>query len=90
MKEGFPEKVAKKLATLMGKMYKELVNTVTKEEFKELKKVVEELAEAQRRTEEELRELIQEHRETRKQLGGLTTTWATALRTRHTGHCLSY
>ncbi|MBE3587710.1 MAG: chordopoxvirus fusion protein [Thermoanaerobacteraceae bacterium] len=35
---------------------------------------VEELAEAQKRTEEELRKLIGEHNETRKQLGGLSTT----------------
>ncbi|NPV29182.1 MAG: hypothetical protein HPY58_05870 [Firmicutes bacterium] len=39
-----------------------------------LEAVVGELAEAQKRTEEELRKLIGEHAETRRQLGGLATT----------------
>ena len=47
---------------------------VTKEDFSELKNIVKELAEAQKRTEECLRKLIEEHRETRRQLGGLSGT----------------
>ena len=39
-----------------------------------LEKAVEELAQAQKRTEECLRKLIEEHRETRRQLGGLSGT----------------
>jgi len=41
------------------------------EEVKKLTKTVAELAEAQKRTEERLEKLIDEHRKTREQLGGL-------------------
>jgi vacuolar-type H+-ATPase subunit I/STV1 len=56
LKEDLPESVASKLATIMGKIYTEVANTVTKEEFNELKEVVRELAEAQKRTEQSLEE----------------------------------
>ena len=42
--------------------------------FKSKNSKVNELAEAQKRTEEELRKLISEHRKTREQLGGLSHT----------------
>ena len=55
--------------------------TVTKSEFNELKEIVRdlggkigELAEAQKRTEEELRKLAMAHVKTREQLGGLSHT----------------
>jgi len=61
---------------------------VTREDFSELKSIVKELAEAQKRTEQRmeelakaqkkteecLRKLIEEHGETRRQLGGLSST----------------
>jgi len=50
---------ARVLAAAMGRLYREITSTVTKEEFGELKGVVEELAEAQRRTEARLEELAQ-------------------------------
>jgi len=64
LKEDFPENVAKKLAVLMGKVYTELANTVTKTEFNELKEVVRELAEAQKRTEARVEELAEAQKRT--------------------------
>ena len=114
---------AKAIAEILGTIYEDLQNTVTKTDFSELREIVkelgdaqkateirigtlaerveelaeaqkrtearvEELAEAQKRTEarveelaevqkgteRELRLLVGEHQETRKQLGGLSTT----------------
>ena len=79
---------AKKIAETIGLVYRELQNTVTKTEFNELKEVVkelaeaqrrtearvEELAEAQKRTEEEVRSLAKSVRELQKQVGGLSNT----------------
>ncbi len=56
------------------KQRKQWEETVTKTEFNELKQIVSELAEAQKRTEEELKKLVGEHRKTREQLGGLAHT----------------
>jgi hypothetical protein len=39
-----------------------------------LKSIVKELASAQQRTETKLQQLIDEHKDTRKQVGGLATT----------------
>ncbi|MCX7793555.1 MAG: hypothetical protein N2257_03995 [Thermodesulfovibrionales bacterium] len=66
--------MALKLANIMGRVYTEIANTVTKVEFNDLKNIVAELAEAQKRTEEEIRELVAEHRKTREHLGGLQHT----------------
>ena len=85
LKETMEAKAAQKIAEIIGMLYEDLQNTVTKKEFNELKDIVgelaeaqkrteqriNELAEAQKRTEEELRKLVQDHRETRRQLGGL-------------------
>ena len=46
----------------------------TEEGFQQVCRAIQELAEAQRRTEEELRKLIGEHRRTREELGGLSHT----------------
>ncbi len=54
LKETLEPSAAKKIAELMGKLYREVSNTVTKDEFNELKLAVLELAEAQKRTEESL------------------------------------
>ena len=51
-------------------IHKEIVEI--KNEIKEVWKVINELAEAQKRTEEELRKLIVEHAKTRAELGGLS------------------
>lgn len=52
----------------------EIADTVKRSDFEELKAVVHELAEAQRRTENELRSLIRSHRELREEVGGLAHT----------------
>ncbi len=51
---------------------------VTKEDFSELKSIVKELAEAQKRTEEEVRKLAIGLNDTRKQLGGLSRSFSYA------------
>lgn len=85
LKEELSEGAARKIALYFGKTYEELANIATKEELTGLEKVVaelaeaqkhteqrlNELAEAQKKTEEELRKLVGEHRKTREQLGGL-------------------
>lgn len=57
LKETLEPKAAKKIAELMGNLYTELSNTVTKAEFRELTETVRELAEAQKRTEQRLTRL---------------------------------
>ncbi len=54
LKETLEPTAAKKIAELMGKLYRELSNTVTKTEFRELTEAVKELTQAQRRTEQGL------------------------------------
>jgi len=54
LKEVFGEEGAKKLANILGIIYQEVVNTVTKEEFKELKNIVSELVEAERKSEQRI------------------------------------
>jgi len=69
LKGVFGEEGAKKLANILGIIYQEVVNTVTKEEFKELKSIVSELVEAQRKSEQSivrLEEVIQELAEAQK------------------------
>lgn len=74
LKETIESSAAQKIAEVIGMVYEELQNTVTKKEFKELTDVVKELAEAQKRTEQVLYQLIEEHKDTKKQLGGLSDT----------------
>lgn len=64
------------LSEVINDAYSELVKT---SDFNELKDIVKylgskmgDLAEAQKQTEKELRELVVEHKKTRRQLGGLT------------------
>jgi len=52
LKETLEPTAAKKITEILGTIYEELRNTVTKEDFKELKATVQELAEAQKRTEQ--------------------------------------
>lgn len=79
---------AKKIAEVIGLVYEELQNAVTKVEFNELKEVVkdlaeaqkrtetkvEELAEAQKRTEEEIKTLVVTVKNIQKELGGISNT----------------
>ena len=81
----FAEEQARVLTEVISEAYNELVKA---RDFNELKDIVkelaeaqkrtelrvEELAEAQKRTEEELRELVREHKKTRTQLGGISMT----------------
>jgi len=60
--------------SLFEEVEKSREQSVTKDEFRELKEIVRELAEAQKRTEQELQLLTAEHRKTRKQVGGLAMT----------------
>ncbi|MFN3481205.1 MAG: hypothetical protein ACK415_12590, partial [Thermodesulfovibrionales bacterium] len=79
LKKNLEPEAARSIAELLGKLYRELSNTVTKVEFErltgivtELAKSQKELAEAQKRTEEELRTLVSEHKKTRDILAGLS------------------
>lgn len=81
LKEAFEPSQADRLARVIGRIYRELATTVTKVEFEELRKTVaqladniRELAEAQRRTETELKALIKEHTKTREMLAGIADT----------------
>ncbi|MGA2467520.1 MAG: hypothetical protein ABSH06_24645 [Thermodesulfobacteriota bacterium] len=67
----FDKKQAKVLAEVFFGAYSDLVKA---SDFNELKTIIKDLAEAQKRTEIELRELVGEHRKTRTQLGGLSMT----------------
>ena len=55
---------ARKLVNVMSSMYEELRNSVTKAEFSELRGAVQELAEAQKRTEVRVEELAQAQKRT--------------------------
>lgn len=81
----FDEEQAKVLTEVIVDAYDELVKVSDFNELKDIVKElaeaqkrtelkVEELAEAQKRTEEELRELVQEHKKTRTELGGISMT----------------
>jgi hypothetical protein len=72
----FSPEQAEVLSEVIDDAYNELVKT---SDFNELKDIVKylgskmgELAEAQKQTQKELRELVLEHKETRRQLGGLS------------------
>ena len=75
LKETFEPVQAERLARLIGRLYKELSNTVTKAEFEELRKTVsqladniKELSEAQKRTEQRVEELAEAQRRTEEEL----------------------
>jgi DNA repair exonuclease SbcCD ATPase subunit len=62
------DEAAKSLTKTLTKIYDDLSNTVTKVEFNELKEVVSELAEAQKRTEQRLEELAEAQKRTEQRL----------------------
>src|SRR3989304_2760643 len=71
LKEAIEPSAAKKIAEVVGKVYEELSNVVTKVEFNELRDVVRELAEAQKRTEQRVRELAEAQKRTEQRVGEL-------------------
>jgi len=64
----FGEGPARTLTRVIGSIYDDLQNTVTKEDFRELKQVVAELAQAQKRTEERVEELAQAQKRTEQRV----------------------
>ena len=62
--ETLGDAAARKLASALGSIYRDLQQTVTKDDFRELKQVVAELAEAQKRTEVRLEELAEAQKRT--------------------------
>ncbi len=65
------ETSAKKLTEILGGIYEDLQNTVTKEDFRNLNNTVEGLAEAQKRTETRIGELAESQDKTEKRLEAL-------------------
>ncbi len=72
LSQAMEETAARKLASVLGAMYEELQNTVTKVEFNELRAVMLELAEAQKRTEQRIEELTEAQTRTEQRLDALT------------------
>jgi len=68
------EAAARKLATLIGRVYADLYDTVTKAEFRELRGTVAELAEAQKRTEIKVGELAEAQKRTEARVGELAAS----------------
>jgi DNA repair ATPase RecN len=78
LKETFDPLQAERLARLLARIYKDIANTVTKEEFKELTEVVkrlgeriDRLAEAQEKTEQRVNELAEAQRKTEESVNEL-------------------
>jgi DNA repair exonuclease SbcCD ATPase subunit len=59
---------SRKIAEILGQVYEEVAQTVTKKEFNELKDIVGDLAQAQKRTEDRVNELAQAQTRTEKRL----------------------
>ena len=68
LKKTMEPSAAQKIAEVMGMVYEELRNTVTKDEFNELKEVVRDLAEAQKRTEQRVEELAEAQKRTEQRV----------------------
>jgi phage shock protein A len=64
LSQALEPKAAQKLASVLGMIYEDLQQTVTKAEFNELRQVVRELAEAQKRTEIRVEELAEAQKRT--------------------------
>ncbi|GAB4534240.1 MAG: hypothetical protein Fur0020_00650 [Thermodesulfovibrionia bacterium] len=81
LKEALEPNAAKKIAEILGRLYREVSNTVTKAEFERLTEVVlmlaesqRELAEAQKRTEQRVEELAEAQKETQREVSRLDKT----------------
>ena len=68
LKEAMDASAAKKITEVIGKVYDELQNTVTKAEFNDLRNIVKELAEAQKRTEQRVEELAEAQKRTEQRV----------------------
>ena len=68
LKESMEEIAAEKIAGVFGLVYEELRQSVTKTEFNELKGIVQELAQAQNRTEQQVEELAQAQNRTEQRV----------------------
>ncbi|MFZ4792430.1 MAG: hypothetical protein ACOYMW_16345, partial [Candidatus Competibacteraceae bacterium] len=66
------DEAARKLASVLGIIYEDLQNTVTKVEFNELRSAMQDLAEAQKRTEQRVGELTEAQKRTEQRVGELT------------------
>ena len=64
-------KAAHKLASVLGLIYEDLQQTVTKSEFDDLRQVVRDLAEAQKRTEAQIRDLAEAQKRTEARVAEL-------------------
>jgi hypothetical protein len=64
LRQTFGDEPARVLTVTIGQVYEDLANVVTKVEFNELKEVVRELAEAQKRTELKVEELAEAQKRT--------------------------
>ena len=62
------KQAARKITDVLGKVYEEVTQTVTKKEFNELKTIVKELAQAQKGTEERVEELAQAQKRTEERV----------------------
>lgn len=71
LSETMGEQSAKKLAEVIGAMYEDLLNTVTRKDFDGLKDIVKDLADIQKRTEVKVEYLADAQRETQKEVGRL-------------------
>jgi DNA repair exonuclease SbcCD ATPase subunit len=72
LKQTMDPMAAEKIVDVIGAVYEELKNSVTKTEFNELKEVVRDLAEAQKRTETRLDDLAEAQKRTEIRLEKLT------------------
>ena len=68
LKEAMDASAAKKITEVIGKVYDELQNTVTKAEFNDLRNIVKELAKAQKRTEQRVEELVEAQKRTEQKV----------------------
>jgi hypothetical protein len=71
LSESLEPAAARKIASVVGSVYEELSQAVTKTDLQEVRDVVGELAQAQQRTEERLGELVQAQQRTEERLGEL-------------------
>ncbi len=68
LSQALEPKAAQKLAAVLGSFYEDLQQTVTKAEFTELREVVRDLAEAQKRTELRVNELAEAQKRTEQRV----------------------
>jgi len=76
LKETMEPAAARKIANILGLIYEEVRNTATKQEFNELRKVTQQLAEAQARTEKRIGVLAEAQARTEKRVEELAEAQA--------------